>query len=434
MFHVKVYNDAKSAYQDMKTWLREKFPEGRFSADAGPFEGGDDIYSTPQLISQMQSVFKELDKLDGICSCRLYEIDGKSIRAFAFGKKLTRAEAALYQKLQQQQEDFEEAGGERLLHIKDKAEYLRKHAPTALNGCGNMDGIKYEANPESYQKAGFDFIKKDFSNLDARRECIHCGSVFQIQDYKVVAGADMDFIVCPHYPHCDGNIMDWMPTAKPVQVHPRIVSAQAKDAGSGESEEVSYVKLAETILPAREGFAICYNDKPQKDGDAVMIVLKRSMYENTKEHVDYILKSYEDGCEYDLARMLNPSIIIEERRSIAADFMCDFIEEECGFDEETIDKVRKLDRDVLLQLETQKEQDVENLNYDKSVANTRERVNRLFGKGNEGHSFTSIIPERPVLPRAKIFGATLLNDRAKLGRNDPCICNSGKKFKNCCME
>lgn len=27
----------------------------------------------------------------------------------------------------------------------------------------------------------------------------------------------------------------------------------------------------------------------------------------------------------------------------------------------------------------------------------------------------------------------LVRKHAKIGRNDPCICGSGKKFKNCCM-
>ncbi len=28
----------------------------------------------------------------------------------------------------------------------------------------------------------------------------------------------------------------------------------------------------------------------------------------------------------------------------------------------------------------------------------------------------------------------LVRKHAKIGRNDPCICGSGKKFKNCCMK
>lgn len=33
---------------------------------------------------------------------------------------------------------------------------------------------------------------------------------------------------------------------------------------------------------------------------------------------------------------------------------------------------------------------------------------------------------------AKIEGATLAH-RAKIGRNSPCVCGSGRKFKKCCI-
>ncbi|MFT3923365.1 MAG: YchJ family protein [Myxococcales bacterium] len=32
----------------------------------------------------------------------------------------------------------------------------------------------------------------------------------------------------------------------------------------------------------------------------------------------------------------------------------------------------------------------------------------------------------------KVGGATVRNDKPKVGRNDPCPCGSGKKFKKCC--
>lgn len=34
--------------------------------------------------------------------------------------------------------------------------------------------------------------------------------------------------------------------------------------------------------------------------------------------------------------------------------------------------------------------------------------------------------------RAKRGGATVQRDEPKTGRNDPCPCGSGKKFKQCC--
>ena len=40
--------------------------------------------------------------------------------------------------------------------------------------------------------------------------------------------------------------------------------------------------------------------------------------------------------------------------------------------------------------------------------------------------------KRPGQPPAKQMPRTVVNSGAKVGRNDPCPCGSGKKFKNCC--
>ena len=39
--------------------------------------------------------------------------------------------------------------------------------------------------------------------------------------------------------------------------------------------------------------------------------------------------------------------------------------------------------------------------------------------------------KKPIVRRAS---TTVVNDSAKVGRNDPCPCGSGKKYKNCCMR
>jgi len=36
-------------------------------------------------------------------------------------------------------------------------------------------------------------------------------------------------------------------------------------------------------------------------------------------------------------------------------------------------------------------------------------------------------PAAPAAPRPETF----IRDQQKIGRNDPCPCGSGKKFKNC---
>lgn len=32
------------------------------------------------------------------------------------------------------------------------------------------------------------------------------------------------------------------------------------------------------------------------------------------------------------------------------------------------------------------------------------------------------------------YNATVVNSEPKIGRNDPCICGSGKKYKKCCLN
>ena len=39
--------------------------------------------------------------------------------------------------------------------------------------------------------------------------------------------------------------------------------------------------------------------------------------------------------------------------------------------------------------------------------------------------------KKPIVRRA---ATTVVNDSAKIGRNDPCPCGSGKKYKACCMR
>ena len=85
-------------------------------------------------------------------------------------------------------EDFEMGGGSRELFIEDKKQYLADNSPVE----GHED-------------------------LEAKRRCLGCESVFYIKDYKVVAGPEIDYICCPYYPICDGDILDWVPTKDPVR-------------------------------------------------------------------------------------------------------------------------------------------------------------------------------------------------------------------------
>ena len=68
----------------------------------------------------------------------------------------------------------------------------------------------------------------------------------------------------------------------------------------------------------------------------------------------------------------------------------------------------------------EQEQMVENLsNKVKDEANhevTLEEIERLKSMG--------------IVPKVK----TIVRDYKKIGRNDPCPCGSGKKYKNCCLK
>jgi len=44
--------------------------------------------------------------------------------------------------------------------------------------------------------------------------------------------------------------------------------------------------------------------------------------------------------------------------------------------------------------------------------------------GGEGAAVTNAPAEERV--------TTIVNDKPKVGRNDPCPCGSGKKYKHCC--
>jgi len=41
------------------------------------------------------------------------------------------------------------------------------------------------------------------------RHCIHCDKDIIVGDYKVEIGTDMEYIVCPNAPECDGTVIDW---------------------------------------------------------------------------------------------------------------------------------------------------------------------------------------------------------------------------------
>lgn len=47
--------------------------------------------------------------------------------------------------------------------------------------------------------------------LTDKLECLHCGEVITVGDYKVFKEDGIEYIYCPNAPECDGTVIDWMP-------------------------------------------------------------------------------------------------------------------------------------------------------------------------------------------------------------------------------
>lgn len=57
--------------------------------------------------------------------------------------------------------------------------------------------------------------------------------------------------------------------------------------------------------------------------------------------------------------------------------------------------------------------------------------NPLAEKGKEHHAATG--PKEEGVEAADVPG-TVTRNEPKVGRNEPCPCGSGKKFKKCCLK
>jgi preprotein translocase subunit SecA len=71
--------------------------------------------------------------------------------------------------------------------------------------------------------------------------------------------------------------------------------------------------------------------------------------------------------------------------------------------------------------------------FDAMVAEIREQtVRRLYQMQVTGGPLRRVQLAKPIEPKAEGANATFSRGEKKVGRNDPCPCGSGKKFKNCC--
>jgi preprotein translocase subunit SecA len=65
-----------------------------------------------------------------------------------------------------------------------------------------------------------------------------------------------------------------------------------------------------------------------------------------------------------------------------------------------------------------------------NVSNNEPRPRQRYSEGRGGEPDASR-PNAPVGPRPQGPTGPIRNEGPKIGRNDPCPCGSGKKYKNC---
>ncbi|MEZ4508565.1 MAG: SEC-C metal-binding domain-containing protein, partial [Eubacteriales bacterium] len=71
--------------------------------------------------------------------------------------------------------------------------------------------------------------------------------------------------------------------------------------------------------------------------------------------------------------------------------------------------------------------------FDAMVAEIREEtVKRLYTMQITGGPLHRVQLAKPIEPKTDASAATYSRGEKKVGRNDPCPCGSGKKYKNCC--
>lgn len=61
-----------------------------------------------------------------------------------------------------------------------------------------------------YLKANYPF--EDIPKLRDKVTCIHCNRSFMVADFKVIKQGREEYIVCKHWPECDGTVIDWFIT------------------------------------------------------------------------------------------------------------------------------------------------------------------------------------------------------------------------------
>ena len=165
-------------------------------------------------------------------------------------------------------EDFEMGGGARELYIKDKQKYLEQYSP--------VDG---------------------HTNLENKRKCMQCESVFLIKDYKVVAGPEIDYICCPYYPYCDGDILDWAPTEEEPHegdlAHMYRTDRDSQDKILRSQDEYleryyEYREIERFRINGKEGLTVYFI--PHKKKMMQMVIVKMSVARKYGKSIEKIIR------------------------------------------------------------------------------------------------------------------------------------------------
>jgi len=185
------FDDMAFAGGEILEFVKKKFGKSRVIVNSSITET--DIYENDVTIKGLQNrLIQVLEKFDALSGELIVtENDGNFYFDFSpddgkekfVGKKI-RFDMEKDHRL----EDFLEGGGPRELYIKNKKEYLEKNSPI-----------------------------EEHKDIEGKKKCLLCESVFLVKDYKVIAGPEIDYISCPHYTNCDGDILDWANTDEPVR-------------------------------------------------------------------------------------------------------------------------------------------------------------------------------------------------------------------------
>ena len=109
-----------------------------------------------------------------------------------------------------------------------------------------------------------------------------------------------------------------------------------------------------------------------------------------------------------------------------------------GYDifDKMIDQIKTSVAKTIIRVQIRVEGPARPVNVPRKVVETH-RESSSFGVSSEGSNFANMAAKQQQTARqASNAGATssiqVVRSTPKVGRNDPCPCGSGKKYKNCC--